>query len=47
MKTISVAMFFDEERNYIDCMVYSIHHNCSLNEAQVALLGKVFYDWGE
>ena len=45
MKTISGAMFFGEQENYIRCSTYCIHNNCSLKEAQIALFGDVIYDW--
>ena len=45
MKTISIAMFFGEQENYIRCSAYCIHNNCSLKEAQIALFGEVIYDW--
>ena len=45
MKTISIAMFFGEQENYLRCSAYCIRNNCSMTEAQVALFGEVVYDW--
>ena len=46
MKTMSVAMFFGEQQNYVRCSAYCIKNNCSMDEAQRALFGDVVYTWG-
>lgn len=47
MKTISIAMFFGEQENYIRASAYCIHNNCSMNEAQIALFGSIIYETWE
>lgn len=45
MKTISMAMYWAEEKNYVLCTLYCMQHNCTMDEAQQALFGNVVYEW--